>query len=61
LDGCAKKNAKGQTPRKRTRAKSKRNVAERSRMAFSASRWGVVEGLRVVGLDASPVRVRRRL
>jgi hypothetical protein len=61
LEGCAKKKAKGQTPRKRMRMKSKRNVAERSRMTLIASRCGVVLGLRVVGLEASPVRVRRRL
>jgi hypothetical protein len=61
LLGEARKKARGQGPRKRIARKSARRVRERVRIAVRISREEAVAWSRVVGLEVSPVMVRRRL
>jgi len=61
FEGWAAKKARGQGPRKRRSRKSRRRVAERVSQAVMASRWVVVVGSRVVGLEALPKMVWARL
>jgi len=61
FEGCAKKKASGQGPRKRRARTSRSRVDERRAIAVRISRGVEVSGSRVVGLEASPVMVRRRL